>query len=252
MGRKPLSKVKELKKYERKIDGSEIPPILDLEKVNPIHKEIDAILRPLWENLHPVVQDFVTAWNESWNDLLNTNEDLNSQLRQKTNLISNLKANFEDKLRELNSSISTLKTDVIAKETELTQKGQLISDFKATDKESKLGVSQLSEKLEIRLKELNEQMAERQKKYEETQMQVGQSFQQKVLELDSEIMSLNEQLTERESKINELQGQMAPMQKDSQRAKFFEDKAARLEIKLEKFAKLLNIEEEEDIIGENG
>lgn len=252
MGSKPLSKVKELKKYERKIDGSEIPPILDLDKVNPIHKEIDAIIRPFWENLHPVVQDFVTAWNESWNDLLNAKEDLESQVRQKNNLISNLKANFEDKLRELNISISTLKTDLHSKEAEVTQKEQLISDLESTDKENQLGVTELRGKLENRLKELKEQMAERQKKYEATQMQVGQSFQQKVLELDSEIMSLQEQLAERESKISELQEQMGSIQKDSQRAKFFEEKATKLEIKLEKFAKLLNLDEDGDVVGENG
>lgn len=252
MGKKPISKIKELKKYERKIDGSEIPPIYDLEKMGAIHQEIDAAIRPFWENLHPVVQDFITTWNDSWNSLLHEKGEHDSQLRQKANLVANLKSNFENKIREINSEISTLKTDIQAKETEVAQKEHLIQDLESTDKDHKLGISQLRENLESRLKTLNEQLSDRQKKYEETQMQVGQSFQNKVLELDSEIMSLNEQISEKDAKIKELEDQVKTISKETQKSKFYEEKSAKLEKQLEKIQGMLKIDDEEDVIDENG
>ncbi len=244
MGKKPLGKVKELKNYERKIDGSEIPPIYDLEKMSELHQEIDANIRPFWENLHPVVQDFVTVWNDSWNSFVHEKSELESQLRQKNNLVANLKSNFENKIRELNSDISTIKTDMQAKEAELQQKTKFIDDLESADNEKKLGVAQLRENLETRLKELNEQMSTRQKKYEETQMQVGQSFQQKVLEMDSEIMSLNEQISEKDAKIKELEEQTAVALKGGQKASFYEAKSAKLEKQL---AAMLKLDGEEDM-----
>ncbi|NVM54525.1 MAG: hypothetical protein HWN66_12545 [Candidatus Helarchaeota archaeon] len=242
MGKKPIWKIKEVSKYQRKIDGSEIPPIYDLEKISTIHQEIDARIRPFWENLHIIVQDFITSWNDSWNNLLHEKDDLNSQLRQKITLISNLKGNFENKLRELNGMIEALKVEVQSKETENTQKEQLIQDLEATDKESKFGIAQLRENLENRLKQLNETMAERQKKYEATQMQVGQAFQQKVLELDSEMLSLQEQLEEKDAKIKEQEEQIKLLQKENQKVKF------KLKDKLREIAEIfeLKIEGEEE------
>lgn len=246
MGNKPLAKIKELKKYERKIDGSEIPPIYNLEKMGEIHREIDPVLRPFWENLHPIVQDFITAWNESCSSLIHNNEEMSSQLRQKDNLISNLKSNFEEKLRELNASLSGFKTDLQAKETALSQKELFITDLESTDKESKLGISQLRENLEKRLNKMNEEMAERQKKYEATQMQVGQAFQQKVLELDSEMLSLNEQLSEKDAKIKELEAKINVMTKENQKVKFYQAKVDKYENKIKLVADILEIESEED------
>jgi chromosome segregation ATPase len=236
-------KIKELAKYSRKIDGSEIPPIYDLEKTNETHRDIDANIRPFWENLHPIIQDFITSWNDAWINLMHESEDLNSQLRQKNTLVSNLKSNFESKLRELNADISTLKADLQAKENEINQKEQLIKDLDAADKESQLGISQLRENLEKRLNKLNEEVTERQKTYEKTQMQVGQAFQQKVLELDSEILSLNEQVAEKDAQIKDKDDQIKILQKDSQKAKFYESKAATLENKINKIAEILEVEE---------
>jgi hypothetical protein len=45
-GKKTLYNVKELSKYERQFDGSEIPPIYDLEKVAEIQRRIDTLIRP--------------------------------------------------------------------------------------------------------------------------------------------------------------------------------------------------------------
>ena len=243
-GKKNIWKIKELSKYERKFDGSEIPPIYDLEKVNELHREIDATIRPFWENLHPIVQDFITAWNESWTTTIHDKEDLNSQLQQKDTLIANLKSNFENKLQELNSTILTFKADVQSKENELTQKEHLIKDFELADKENKLGFTELRKNLENRLKELTTTMNERQKKYEETQMKVGQAFQQKVLELDSEMMSLREELAEKEVKIKEQLEQIKVLQKESQKVKFYESKVQKLENKLNQIAEILEVEEE--------
>lgn len=244
-GKKTIWKIKELTRYERKLDGSEIPPIYDLEKIDAVHQEIDANIRPYWENLHPLVQDYVTSWNNSWNKLLRESQDLDSQLRQKTNLIANLKANFEAKLRELNSTISVLQSDLKAKEDELLQKEQLIQDLESMDKENKNGIAQLREKLEDRLKELNEKMNERQKHYESTQLQVGQAFQQKVLELDSEITSLQDQLTEKDAKIKLQEAQIDTFKKEIQKVKFYESKIQTLEGKLNQIVEILDIETEE-------
>ncbi|MHA1266387.1 MAG: hypothetical protein ACTSRS_14230 [Candidatus Helarchaeota archaeon] len=244
-GKKTLWKIKELTKYERRIEGSEIPPIYDLEKLSAIHQEIDANLRPFWENLHPIVQDFITAWSNSLNSLLREKEELNAQIRQKANLISNLKSNFESKLRELNSIISSLKSEIQAKEAELAQKEDIIKELESLDKENKLGISQLRETLENRLKEMNEKMAERQKKYEETQMQVGHAFQQKVLELDSEMQSLRDQLAEKDAKLKEQAQELELLKKESQKVPFYESKIKILEKKLNQIAEILEVENEE-------
>jgi uncharacterized coiled-coil protein SlyX len=119
----------------------------------------------------------------------------------------------------------------------------LIKDLDAADKESQLGISQLRENLEKRLNKLNEEVTERQKTYEKTQMQVGQAFQQKVLELDSEILSLNEQVAEKDAQIKDKDDQIKILQKDSQKAKFYESKAATLENKINKIAEILEVEE---------
>jgi len=49
-----------LSKYDRKIEGSEMPPIYDIGKVNGIQREIDAMIRPHRDCVHPAVQDFIT------------------------------------------------------------------------------------------------------------------------------------------------------------------------------------------------
>lgn len=245
-GKKNLWKIKELSKYNRKIDGSEIPPIYDMEKVNEIHREIDASIHPHWENLHILVQDYITAWNDSWTNLLHNKNDLDSQLKQKESLVENLKSNFETKLQELNSTITSLKADIQSKENEISQKEQFIKDLEEADKENKLGITELRENLEKRLKKLNEEMSERQKKYEATQMQVGQAFQRKVLELDSEMMSLREQLNDKEEKIKEQFENIKELQKESQKAKYYESKVQILENKLNQIAEILEIEEEQE------
>ncbi len=245
-GKKTLWKIKEFSKYDRKIDGSEIPPIYDLGKFNEVHRELDAILRPFWENLHPAVQDFITTWNDAWTNLLHEKEDLNSQINQKETLIDNLKMNFETKLNELNSIINTLKAELQSKENEIDQKSQFIRDLELADKENKLGISELRQNLENRLKQLNTEMSVHQKQYEETQMQVGQAFQKKVLELDSEIMGLQEQLAEKEDRIKELLDQIKILQKESQKVQFYELKVQKLENKLTQIAEILGIEEEEE------
>ncbi|MHA1129663.1 MAG: hypothetical protein ACTSQI_02755 [Candidatus Helarchaeota archaeon] len=245
-GKKTLWKIKELTKYNRKIDGSEIPPIYDLEKVGNIHREIDAIIRPYWENLHPLTQDFITVWNDAWNTLIHDKEDLKSQLQQKLNLIENLKSSFENKLNELNGTITSLKSELQSKENEIEQKEQLIQDLETADKENKLGITELRQNLEKRLNALNQTMAEKQKQYESTQMEVGHAFQQKVLELDSEMLALQEALNEKEMKIKDQEKQIELLQKESQKAKFYEHKTQILEKKLKKIAEILEIEEDKD------
>jgi chromosome segregation ATPase len=247
-GKKTLWKIKELSNYVRKIDGSEIPPIYNLEKVGDLHREIDANLRPYWENLHPIIQDFITAWNDAWSSQIHDGEDLQSQLQQKTNLIENLKSNFETKLNELNGTITSLKSQLQSKENEIEQKEQLIQDLEAADKESKLGITELRENLEKRLTALNQAMAQKQEKYEKTQIQVGQAFQRKVLELDSEMLALQEELKEKDLKIKEQEEKIKILEKESQKAKFYEVKVQNLQNKLNQIADILELEEinEED------
>lgn len=239
-GKKTLWNVKELSKYERQFDGSEIPPIYDMEKVTELQRQIDTLIRPNWDYIHPALQDFIAAWNESWNQLVREKETIDSELRQKNTLLSNMKANFESKLRELNNSIQSLKDDLQAKENELTQKGQFIKDLEAADKENKLGISDLRAKLESRLNQLNQEMSQHQQSYEKTQMQVGHAFQQKVLELDSEMLSLNEQLSEKEKLIKDQGEKITTLQKQNQKLQIYESKTKEYESKIQKYEGKLN------------
>jgi hypothetical protein len=140
----------------------------------------------------------------------------------------------------LNLIIQNLKDDLQGKENEITQKGQFIKDLEAADKENKLGISDLHEKLESRLNQLNQEMVQRQQSYEKTQTQVGQAFQQKVLELDSEMLSLNEKLYEKEALIKEQDEKNNNLQKQNQKLQFYESKTKYYESKIQKYELKLN------------
>jgi chromosome segregation ATPase len=161
-------------------------------------------------------------------------------MNQKDNLIAHLKSNFDEKFRELNHSILTLKDEIQSKDNEITQKTQLIEDLEAADQENKLGINDLRANLETRLNKLNEEMTEKQMNYENTQFQVGQSFQEKVLELDSQMISLQDDLSQKEVLLNEMDEKIKDLQKQNQKLQYYESKVKEYESKIQKYESKLN------------
>jgi hypothetical protein len=93
---------------------------------------------------------------------------------------------------------------------------------------------------------MKEELAERQSKYEATQLQVGQAFQQKVLELDSEMLSLQEQIVEKEAKIKDQENKIELLKKEGQKVSYYETKVENLQKKLDQIALILDLDTEEN------
>jgi chromosome segregation ATPase len=227
MAEKSLHKIKELEDYKRQLE-SELPPYYDFNQVGHKHQEIEASIIEYWEFLHPIVQDVIISWFQLWNKTMGENNKLIARKEQKMSMLNKFKSSSETKIQNLASKINIRKSEINIIKENLQQKEQRIQDLEETDKENQLGVAGLRSELEKELAEVSLKLTEMQSRFDKTQAQVTQAFENKIMVFESEIDSLKEQITPQERRIQELLTENQQMKSYTQALQILEEKVGEI------------------------
>ncbi len=223
--RKTIWQVKELEGYLNKVQ-SQGPP--DYETSDAMHQSLDAMVREYWEYLHPVEQDFIYSWALECKTVEDLKSNLQTQIQDIDKETALILRNSEAKIEDLNTKTQNFNSDVLNLKNALIQKNQLIEDLTKAIQNQKMGGSELKEKLEKRIKDMNERAIKQQTEFEANQGEIGKKFETRVTELDEEKLLLNEACQKKQDKLNILTTQNEALRKSNQLLRRLRDKITNL------------------------
>ena len=205
--RKTIWQIKELEGYLNKISESQVPPDYDRSSLNQTHQSLDTLLRPNWEILHPICQDFIYSWFIEYKNVDEQKEELRLELNTVNNEMNVTRQRVTQKIDELNREVHNLSSNLMNAENALNQKMELIKELDNAIQNKSLGEDQLKSRMEQRVKGMSEKMVKQQEKFETSQIKIGNQFKSRVMELDEKKSVLEETVEKNKEKISELENE---------------------------------------------
>lgn len=222
---KNLGKIKELKDYKNRLNSVN-PPNYNIERVNDIHKELDLKIREYWEEIHPILQDFIYSFAFHWNNSEETLKSMSIELKNQSNLLENFKDRYVQKFNELISEKSKF-------EQELIKKDQIINVLQNKSSQD-----------QNEIKEIIKQFDEKIKEYGNTEHELGKSFQFKIMNMEADLSTTNQENESLKKEIKQMSDKI--IEKDSM-IQNLQSKINEFEKKLAEFSNLnINKDKVED------
>ncbi|MFX1295515.1 MAG: hypothetical protein ACFFD2_11790 [Promethearchaeota archaeon] len=219
--RKTLWQIKDLKKYQNKLESHVLP---DHYPHDPVHQALDKIIRSNWEKLHSIEQDFIFSWFIEYQIIEEQKKNFQMELEVINKEINIIQQKSVSKFEEINKKFQNLTLNVANLNNELTQKKQLAEDLSNAVQDQKLNGKELKKKLEERVKNMRHQVIEQQKEFERNQIKLGGQFKRRVMELDEEKLLLNEIIEENKVRISQLEKENQDLKKKNRSLKNFQEK----------------------------
>ena len=230
--RKTLWNIKELEGYFNKLDSHVSPEKLTVG--GETHQALDGLIRPNWDGLHSLEQDFIMSWFIEYQAVREQKEHLQSDVRSLEDDFTRIKQTSEAKIDELNKTLQSLTTDLEKVKNELDQKTQLSEDLADAIQNQQLSGEQLKEKSEKRIGDMKVKMIEKRKEFESNQLALASQFQTRVLELDEEKLVLNETLEKTKQSLLELEEENLELERQNRLLHKFREKIQEILIILSK------------------
>ncbi len=202
--KKDISRIKELEGYLNKILESNVPPNYEVTAYSTDHQALDALVRPNWEILHPIVQDFIYSWFIEVRAVAELKEELEKKLHAVNQELMQTKEISINKIDELNKKLNNRKAEVLNAENELKQKVEFFEELTKAIEDKEVGGEELKQKMENRIKNMREGMIRQHEKFEASQIKIGNQFKNRVIELDEERLRLNEKIEKNKEIIVQL------------------------------------------------
>jgi DNA repair exonuclease SbcCD ATPase subunit len=221
--KKTIWQTKELESYSNKIE-SQIPPIYPVDATDSVHQTLDAIIRQHWEKLHPLEQDFIFSWFIEYEKIREMSNKSEVELDSVNQLMATTQQSAEGKIAELKKTIQELTTEMTNLKNALSQKMQLADDLTTAIHDKKLSVGELKQKLENRINEMKTQMIGQQREFEANQINLGNQFEQKVLELDEEKLIQTEKIEKNKARIEQFEQENNELKQKFRLLKQFQEK----------------------------
>ena len=225
--KKTLWQITELEGYFNKIE-SHIPPDYDAATCGSVHQSIDAIIKPNWESLHSLEQDFIHSWFNEFKIVLEQKKKSQIELDAVNKEMATTLQASESKIDGLNKEIQDLTTEISNLKNALAQKMQFLDDLTNAVQNQKLSSEELKQKLEQRVNNMRTQMIQQQKEFEANQIDLGKQFEAKVLELDEHKLLLNETFEKNKKIVNQLEKENHDLKQKRRSIKTFQEKINQL------------------------
>ncbi len=226
--KKTFWQIKELEGYLSKLN-SQIPPDYEVTTMSLDHQALDEIIRPNWEYLHSLEQDFIFSWFMEYQTAQEKKKKLQKELEEINKEMADTQHNSESKIDELNGQLQMLSSEILNLKNELIQKNQLVEDLSSAIQDKQLSRKELQEKLEQRIQDMKKEMILQQKEFETSQMEIGKQFEKKVMELDEEKLLLNETIEKNKEQISKLEKENMELKKKHHLLTNFREKIIKLQ-----------------------
>ena len=191
---------------------------------SPDHQALDALIRPNWEILHPIVQDFVYSWFMEIRSAEGLKKDHQKKLNAINNELTNVQKNSTAKIEVLNRKLNDLNSEFLNVENELNQKMEFVEELTGAIEDKEVGGEHLKQKMEERIRNMHERMIRQQEKFETTQIKIGNQFKNRVMELDEERLLLNEKIEKNKEILVKIEKENQELQKNNQLLKGFQNR----------------------------
>ncbi len=209
--------------YEPKFEIEEPPRVKFIEGTVPVvHKELWREIIEYWDLIHPLVRDMIVSWIEVYEktakEIKELRDSLDTEKRKALITMENIQE-LQDKVRELSQQLhneTLMKRDLEERLQDVTAqiREQYEKEKKALELlvSSKIDVSEKTleealekalskatspeqvQRLEKRVKELEEKLKREREENERIQMEIAEAFQEKILYYDNLVRSYKEQL----------------------------------------------------------
>jgi chromosome segregation ATPase len=207
-----LWNVKPLEGYLNKLE-SQVPPNYDVFALGLEHQGLDEVIRPNWEGLHSLEQDFIFSWFIEYQTVQETKNNLLKEVEEFNQGITAIQRNSGSKIDGLSGELKKITAEVGNLKNELVQKTQLAEDLTNAIRNKKLGVEELKQNLGKRIIDMKNRVLEHQKQFEVDQTKLGSQFEARVIKLDEEKLLLNDTFEKNYHSIEQLEKENQELKK---------------------------------------
>ncbi len=222
--KKTIWQIQELEGYLGKVIESQVPPDYEINSFEKTHQALDSLIRPNWESLHLICQDFIYSWFIEYHTAKEQKQQLQSEFSTVNNEMNSTKQKVTLKLDALNKEDQTVQSKLMNVENVLNQKVELIEELTHAIENKTVGEDQLKSRMEQRVKSMNERMIKQQEKFEASQIKIGNQFKTRTIELDEEKLVLSETFEKNKETLRNLEEENNNLKKRNQILKNFQNR----------------------------